>query len=111
MEGRMFKVEHLDPVLRKRDGRFGFYGYKIAQRLEKLKKGKICVEGHIGPGPETKVLLAGGSGEYLTKTAFVSKRSDGARNSLGSRDLYGDKEEAKREAEEKAKGEKPDGLG
>ena len=98
MERTMFKVEHINPVLRERNGRFGYYGYDIATRLERKGHGKILVEGHVGGEHETKVLDAGGSGKYLTKAKFEGKRE---RVVLGRKNLYGDQEETEKKGEEK----------
>lgn len=92
MDRTMFKVEHLDPLLRARNGRFGYYGMAIAERLEKKGHGKICTEGHVGGSHETKVLDAGGSGKYLVKAGFDGTKKE--RVVLGRTDLFGDQEEA-----------------
>jgi hypothetical protein len=95
-EGVMFKVEHLDPVLRERNGRYGLYSYKIAVKGEKAGKWKMLEGGHVGRH-ETRVLEAGGSGRYLVRTAFGNKPTEELRKqervALGRSDLYGDVEE------------------
>lgn len=111
MERTLFKVEHLLPTLRERNGRFGYYGYDIAMRLEKKGHGKICVEGHVGGEHETKVLEAGGSGRYLVKAGFEGGKRE--RVSLGRNDLYGDLEESdgKSGAEQPEGPAEPDAVG
>jgi hypothetical protein len=92
VEGTMFKVEHLEPNLIARNGRYGYYGLEIARRGEKKGVWKILEEGHVGGRYETRVLEAGGSGKYLVRAAFKGTKDETA--TLSRKDLYGDQEAA-----------------
>lgn len=113
IERTLFKVEHLEPNLRKRNGRYGYYGLKIAETLEKKGHGKILHEGHVGSPHETKVLTAGGGGHYLVKGGFKGEERRKERVVLERKDLYGDQEESDGVGGEKepAGAAEPDGRG